>query len=231
MFKTTKKKHNVEQLEIIKRPKSVISEQFRTLRTNILFTSTDKKVKRILFTSSEPGEGKSTVSANTAVAFAQAGHKTLLIDADMRKPTQHKIFSYMNTSGLSNLIAGQAALEGVTKKTEVENLDVMTSGPVPPNPAELLGSSTMARILEVLDEHYDIIIIDTSPVLAVTDAKIIAHHVDGCLLVVNGTNTYRDKIIDAKNELEKSDAKILGVVLNELDAKDEGSNYYYYAEK
>ncbi|ULG74946.1 CpsD/CapB family tyrosine-protein kinase [Macrococcus brunensis] len=223
-----RRKANINQLEILNRPKSVISEQFRTLRTNILFTSSDNAVKRVMITSSEPGEGKSTVSANTAVAFAQAGYKTILIDADMRKPTQHKIFSDTNAMGLSNLIAGQAKLADVLKQTEVEKLHLITSGPVPPNPAELIGSKVMEDLLNHLDQEYDVIVIDTAPVLAVTDSKIIANLVDGSLLVVNANHGHRDKVISAKNELEKSEAHILGVVLNELDVNEAGSDYYYY---
>ncbi|TDM14914.1 CpsD/CapB family tyrosine-protein kinase [Macrococcus bovicus] len=224
------KSKEINQLEIMNRPKSVISEQFRTLRTNILFTSSDKAIKRVMITSSEPEEGKSTVSANVAVAFAQAGYKTILIDADMRKPTQHKIFSYTNTSGLSNLIAGQADLSSVIKVTEIENLSLITSGPVPPNPAELLGSKVKQNLLETLEQTFDIIIIDTAPVLAVTDSKIISNLVDGTLLVINATRNHRDKVISAKTELDKNRANILGVVLNKLDKEEEGSNYYYYAE-
>ncbi len=225
-----KRKNVINQLEVMNRPKSVISEQFRTLRTNILFTSSDKEIKRVMITSSEPGEGKSTVTANTATAFAQAGYKTVVIDADMRKPTQHKIFGVNNVIGLSTVISGQGELEQAIKPTEVENLHLITSGAVPPNPSELLGSLVMEDLLETLDQAYDIVIIDTAPILAVTDSKIVANLVDGSLLVVNANNRHREKVVDAKTELEKSEAKILGVVLNELDVKEEGSNYYYYAQ-
>ncbi|UTH13603.1 CpsD/CapB family tyrosine-protein kinase [Macrococcus equipercicus] len=225
-----KKKSAINQLEVMNRPKSVISEQFRTLRTNILFTSSDREIKRVMITSSEPGEGKSTVTANTATAFAQAGYRTLVLDADMRKPTQHKIFELSNAIGLSNLIAGQVELEAAIKQTEVNKLDLITSGPIPPNPSELIGSTAMELLLNKLDQVYDIIIIDTAPVLAVTDSKIVANLVDGSLLVVNANHRHREKVIAAKAELEKSEAKILGVVLNELDVKEEGSNYYYYAQ-
>lgn len=229
MFK--KKKKKINQLEIVNRPKSVISEQFRTLRTNILFTSSDVAIKRLMITSSEPGEGKSTVSANTAAAFAQAGYKTLLIDGDMRKPTQHKIFGYPNAIGLSTLIAGQTEITTAVHVTEVENLSLLTSGPVPPNPAELLSSLAMENLLDKLGEFFDVIILDTPPVLAVTDSKIVANLVDGSLLVVNAERTHRDKVIDAKAQLDKSDTKILGVVLNDLSVKEEGRDYYYYGIK
>ncbi|ULG72695.1 CpsD/CapB family tyrosine-protein kinase [Macrococcus brunensis] len=230
MFKKNKNK-KISQLEVSNRPKSIISEQFRTLRTNILFTSSDKKLSKIMITSSEPGEGKSTVSANVAIAFAQAGYKTILIDADMRKPTQHKIFSLTNSAGLSNLIAGRMGLNDVLKDTGIENLHLLTSGPVPPNPAELLGSMSMLKNINELEKITDMIIIDISPVLAVTDSKIIGNIVDGCLLVVNAQRASKEKVITAKNELLKSECNILGVALNELSNNDSDSNYYYYGEK
>ncbi len=230
MFKR-KKREAINALEIINRPKSVISEQFRTLRTNIQFTSADVDIKRLLITSSEQSEGKSTVSANLAASFAQAGHRTLLIDGDMRKPTQHKIFGTLNVKGLSNLIAGQVAMDSAVTETAQEHLYLLTAGPVPPNPAELLGSGAMEQLMDQLEDMYDIIILDTPPVLAVADAKIVSHLVDGTLLVVNSKKTHREKVIDAKAELEKSTSRVLGVVINDLDKKEDGDYYYYYGEK
>lgn len=231
MFKKKRRKTNIDQLEIINRPKSVISEQIRTLRTNILFTSADVKIKKMLVTSSEQGEGKSTISANLAASFAQAGYRTLLVDADLRKPTQHKIFEQMNVKGLSNLIAGQVLLEETINPNVLPGLDLLTSGPVPPNPAELLGSLAMEDLLIKLSEMYDLVLLDTPPVLAVADSQILGNLVDGSLLVVNSKMTHRDKVIDAKNQLDKSSSKTLGIVLNDLDKKDDGDYYYYYGEK
>lgn len=228
MFKKKRRKTNIDQLEIVNRPKSVISEQIRTLRTNILFTSADVKIKKMLVTSSEQGEGKSTISANLAASFAQAGYRTLLVDADLRKPTQHKIFEQMNVKGLSNLIAGQVSLEDTIKINVQPGLDLITSGPVPPNPAELLGSLAMEDLLIKLTGMYDLVLLDTPPVLAVADSQILGNLVDGSLLVVNSRITHRDKVVDAKNQLDKSSSKTLGIVLNDLDKKDDGDYYYYY---
>lgn len=231
MLKRKRRKNNINQLEIVNRPKSVISEQIRTLRTNILFTSADVKIKKMLVTSSEQGEGKSTISANLAASFAQAGYRTLLVDADLRKPTQHKIFEQMNVKGLSNLIAGQVLLEETINPNVLPGLDLLTSGPVPPNPAELLGSLAMEDLLIKLSEMYDLVLLDTPPVLAVADSQILGNLVDGSLLVVNSKLTHRDKVVDAKNQLDKSSSKTLGIVLNDLDKKDDGDYYYYYGEK
>ena len=231
MFKKKRRKTNIDQLEIVNRPKSVISEQIRTLRTNILFTSADVKIKKMLVTSSEQGEGKSTISANLAASFAQAGYRTLLVDADLRKPTQHKIFEQMNVKGLSNLIAGQVLLEETINVNVLPGLDLLTSGPVPPNPAELLGSLAMEDLLIKLSEMYDLVLLDTPPVLAVADSQILGNLVDGSLLVVNSKLTHRDKVVDAKNQMDKSSSKTLGIVLNDLDKKDDGDYYYYYGEK
>jgi len=230
MFKKKRRKNNIDQLEIVNRPKSVISEQIRTLRTNILFTSADVKIKKMLVTSSEQGEGKSTISANLAASFAQAGYRTLLVDADLRKPTQHKIFEQRNVKGLSNLIAGQVLLEETINPNVLPGLDLLTSGPVPPNPAELLGSLAMEDLLIKLSEMYDLVLLDTPPVLAVADSQILGNLVDGSLLVVNSKFTHREKVVDAKNQLDKSSSKTLGIVLNDLDKKDDGEYYYYYGE-
>ncbi|WP_414047248.1 CpsD/CapB family tyrosine-protein kinase [Macrococcus equi] len=219
-----------EYLEVRNSPKSVVSEQFRTLRSNILFTSADVEIKRLMITSSEQGEGKSTVSSNLALAFSQAGYRTLLIDADLRRPTQHKLFQEINNKGLSNVIAGQIAFNDAVHKDIAPYLDLLTSGPIPPNPSELLGSGAMVNLVQSLNEHYDFIIFDAPPVLAVTDAQVIGNLVNGSLLVVNSRNTHRDKVIDSKTQLEKSSAKVLGVVLNELDKKEDGEYYYYYGE-
>lgn len=225
-----KNQGTINQLEILHRPKSIISEQIRTLRTNILFTPSDVKIKRLLITSSEQGEGKSTVSANLAVSFAQAGYKTLLIDADLRRPSQHRIMEVPNVKGLSNILAGQISEKDAVVETPVSSLHFITSGPIPPNPAELVGSATMAQTLSLLEGMYDMIILDAPPVLAVADAQILSDKVDGTLLVVNSRKAHKEKVIEANEQLKKTAAKTLGVVLNDIDKKEAGNYYYYYGE-
>ncbi|PAD67847.1 capsular biosynthesis protein [Bacillus sp. 7586-K] len=207
-------------------PKSPIAEQFRTIRTNIQFSSVDKELQTIIVTSSGPGEGKSTNTANLAVVFAQQGKRVLLIDADLRKPTVHYTFRTENHVGLSNVLTRQLTLEEAVSTTAQEKLWVLSSGPIPPNPSELLGSKNMQVLLEQAKEEYDVIVIDTPPVLAVTDAQILANLADGVVLVVSSGKTERDSAKKAKELLESAQAKILGVVLN--NKKAEESHYYYY---
>jgi protein-tyrosine kinase len=206
--------------------KSPISEQYRTIRTNIQFSSVDREYHSIMVTSSGPGEGKSTTAANLAAVFAQQGKKVLLVDADMRKPTVHYTFRLNNHIGLTNLLTNQATLETAVRETEQENLYVMPSGPIPPNPAELLGSRAMGEFLVNANEMFDLVLFDTPPVLAVTDAQVLANQCDGVVLVVSSGKTENEMAIKAKELLNNAKAKILGVVLNNKEQKD--SQYYYY---
>lgn len=229
MFK--KKKKNViqkaaRQLITVASPKSIISEQFRTVRTNLSFSLPDDELKTLFFTSASPSEGKSTVSANTAVTFAQTGKKVLFIDADMRKPTVHYTFQLPNAAGLSTVLTNQIEVDEVIRETDIENLSVITSGPVPPNPSELLGSKTMQKLIEQLTINFDLIVFDAPPTLSVTDAQILSNTMDGTVLVVDAGSTEKETILKAKELLEQSDAKILGVVLNNYKASD-GDHYYY----
>ncbi|SFF58831.1 capsular exopolysaccharide family [Halobacillus alkaliphilus] len=207
-------------------PKSPISEQYRTIRTNLQFASVDKELETMIVTSAGPSEGKSLTTANVAVVFAQQGKKVLLVDADLRKPTVHYTFRADNTSGLSNYLVRNRSLKELAKESRIENLDLLPSGPIPPNPSELLGSTMMEKLIEEAKEHYDIIIFDTPPVLAVADSQVLSKFVDGALLVVRSKQTEQEAAGKAKEQLEQSRANILGVVLNDMDAKD--SNYYYY---
>lgn len=210
-------------------PKSPISEQYRTIRTNIQFSSVDKDVHSMLVTSSGPGEGKSTTAANMAVVFAQQGKKVLFIDADLRKPTVHYTFNLTNTFGLTNVLTKQAELKDTVASTDEKNLYVLPSGPIPPNPAELLGSKAMDELMETLKNQYDIVLFDTPPLLAVTDAQILANRCDGTVLVVSSGKTEIEQATKAKEMLVAVNATILGTVLNNKKANE--NLYYYYGEK
>lgn len=220
-----KTRHLITQLN----PRSPISEQYRTLRTNLDFSSVDQELQSILITSSNMSEGKSITAANLAIVYAQQGKKVLLVDADLRKPTVHYTFRLDNLSGLTNILVGDISLEEVTQLTSVEGLDVISSGPIPPNPSELLSSKRMKSFLDEAKKLYDMIIFDTPPVLAVTDAQILGNIVDGSLLVIRSEQTEYEEAIKAKSALEPAKAKLLGVVLNDLD-KGKTDYYYYYGE-
>lgn len=208
-------------------PKSVSSEQYRTIRTNIQFSAVDSAIQTMIVTSSGPGEGKSTTASNMAIVFAQSGKRTLLVDADMRKPTAHYTFNVLNTHGLTNLLTKQNSLDEAIQGTDVNKLDILTSGPVPPNPSELLGSRGMDAFLESVKEEYDIVIFDTPPVLAVTDAQILANRCDGAILVIRSQVADKEKALKAKELLQSANARILGAVLNDKKM-DTGDDYYYY---
>ena len=232
MFKK-KRKHvdqkTARQLITVATPKSIISEQFRTIRTNLTFSLPDENLNTLFFTSASPSEGKSTVSANTAVTFAQAGKKVLFVDADMRKPTVHYTFRLPNAAGLSTVLTNQITVEEVIRETDIDNLYVITSGPIPPNPSELLGSKTMTYLIEKLKEDFDLIVFDAPPTLSVTDAQILSNEMDGTVLVIDSGYTEKEAITKAKELLDQADAKILGVVLNNY-TNSSGGYYEYYGE-
>jgi len=209
-------------------PKSIVSEQFRTIRTNVNFSMPDKDIKTLLITSTSPGEGKSTCAANVAIVFAQEGKKVLLIDADMRKPTMHYTFHTTNSTGLSNLLTRKWGLQDVLVHTEIEGLDLVTCGPIPPNPAELLGSNTMETLIEEFSNNYDIIIFDAPPLLSVADAQILANICDGTILVLSAGRTEKASVVKAKEALVSSNAKILGTVLNNFVLEKDHYYYQYY---
>ncbi|QFT90867.1 Tyrosine-protein kinase YwqD [Bacillus sp. THAF10] len=213
-----------------KLPKSPISEQYRTIRTNIQFSAVDQKLRSIMVTSSGPSEGKSTTASNMAVVFAQQGKKVLFIDADMRKPTAHYTFQQNNVKGLTTFLTRQTTFTESINPTRIDNLDIMTSGPIPPNPAELLSSKAMEDMLAAAYVQYDMLIFDTPPVLAVTDAQILANQCEGTLLVVASGSTDKESAIKAKELLDSAKAKLLGVVLNGRKKQD-GALYYYYGGK
>ncbi len=210
--------------------RSPITEQYRTLRTNLQFSAIDHPLDSILVTSTNPGEGKSITVANLAIVYAQAGKKVLLIDADLRKPTVHYTFRLNNLRGLSNVLIGDNALEESISTSSVDNLDVMSSGPIPPNPAELLGSKKMLAMLEHAKTLYDMVIIDSPPTLAVTDSQILSQIVDGTLLVIRSKQTEYEGAIKAAEALKQGNGRILGTVLNDTEKTAENSYYYYGAE-
>jgi len=207
--------------------KSPIAEAYRTLRTNLQFSKSEGKLKTIMFTSAGPGEGKSTTVANTAVALAQSGKKVILMDCDLRKPVQHKIFGKKNR-GLTNVLVEEVKIEDFLQKTEIENLRILTGGPIPPNPSELLGSNKMQEVLDYLKSQADYLIIDVPPVVAVTDACVLAAKVDGITLVVNFGTIRPEMAQKAKNLLLKANGHVLGVIINRVEIEEEDSYYYYY---
>lgn len=234
-----------EKLFTLKNPKSFASEAFRTLRTNIQFANIDKDVKTIVVTSSDPREGKTTVSCNLAVSIAQTDKRVLLVDCDMRKPRIHKVFGISNSVGLTGILMGEKKIEDVAyKDKEKETVDgrekeskgflsVVTSGPIPPNPAELLGSTRMKEFLKSMRELFDIIILDSPPVNAVTDSAILSTIADATILVVESGETDIGAAVNAKELLEKVDANLIGVVLNKVPTKGVGNygyGYYQYGD-
>ncbi|HLS10215.1 CpsD/CapB family tyrosine-protein kinase [Lentibacillus sp.] len=220
--KNSKMRHLITNLN----PRSPVSEQYRTVRTNIQFSSVDNLLQAILVTSAGPGDGKSMTTANLAVVYAQQGKRVLLIDADMRKPTMHYTFRLDNLKGLSNVLVGESPLTETIAPSDVDNLDVLSCGPIPPNPSELLASEKMARTIEEARNIYDVILFDTPPVLAVTDAQVLANLCDGSLLVARSKQTEYEAAQNAIQALQAGNTKILGTILNDMTKKE--SNYYYY---
>lgn len=237
MFNLKKKKKKSTRTfnSILKNPIFRVVEAYKTLRTNILFSvpAVEGRSRRFMFTSANPGEGKSTTSANTAITFAQQTDvKVVLIDADLRKSTAHRYFGLSSKKGLSNFLAGQNSLEDCIQKVPgMENLYLIASGVVPPNPAELLAGKQMDVLFESLDKMFDVVIIDTPPVNVVSDALSICRFADGVTLVATDNKTSYTELQDAVKQLKIADAKILGIVLNRARtsnyrSRQKYSNYY-----
>lgn len=210
--------------------KNPVTEQFRTLRTNIDFVSvTKEKFKTLLISSALPSEGKSTISANLAVVYAQQGKKVLLVNADLRRPTVATTFNITTDYGLTNYLADDDnKIDSIIQQTNIENLDVIISGPIPPNPAELLGSKRMAELIMRLKEAYDIVLFDVPPFLIVTDAQVLLGKVDGVVLVVNGGKTTQSALQRTNEILKISNAPVIGFVYNDQNGNDGESSGYGY---
>jgi capsular exopolysaccharide synthesis family protein len=218
-----------QELVVKNNPKSPISEAYRTLRTNLRFLSPDEPLQTISMTSSAPSEGKSITIANLAVSMAQDGQKVIIVDTDLRKPMQHRFFKMTNFSGLSNILTGEIELEEGLRETGIEGLKIITSGTMPPNPSELLGSKRMEEVINKLEEEADYILVDSPPVIAVSDPIILSNKVDGVILVVASQETEEEALVKAKDMLEKVQANIIGTVLTKYPVQ-EASGYYsgYY---
>jgi capsular exopolysaccharide synthesis family protein len=203
------------------------SESFRNVRTNLLFSSAQEGSRSIVITSTGPGEGKTVVATNLAVALAQAGQRVLLVDADMRKPRVHTVFDRSQEPGLSNVLVGDAKSSAAIHVSEVSGLWVMPAGLQPPNPAELLGSKRFKDFLVSLSPHFDWVLIDSPPVMAVTDSSVVAHLATGVLFVVGAEMTSRHAAQTAIEQLEQARGKFIGAVLNRVDLQH---NSYYYSQ-
>lgn len=211
-----------------KKPKSVAAEAYRSLRTNIQYSSFDNKYQTLVVTSANPGEGKITVAGNLALALAQGESKVLLVDCDMRRPSIHKTFKISNTYGISDLLVGNKKLESVANKYN-DNLSIVPAGKIPPNPAEMLASKAMTAFLEEMKNYFDYIVLDTPPLQAVTDAQVLSTKVDGSLIVVRAGVTKKDAVHNAVSIIKKVKGNIIGTVLNVAETKND--KYYYYGDE
>jgi len=208
-------------------PRSPISEAYRTLRTNLDFASLDQALKTLVVTSAGVGEGKSTTMANLAVVSAQAGRKVVLVDADLRRPALHQVFGLSNDTGLTTVMRDEGALSSPPlQESGVEGLYLLTSGPLPPNPADLMGSRRMEEVIAAIAEGADQIFFDTPPVVAVTDAAVLATKVDGVLLVISAGKTRREHARTAVQRLEQINARVVGTVLTNVQMGVSFSGYY-----
>ncbi len=217
-------KNTISQLIAIRDPRSPAAEAYRALRTNIQFSSLDRTLHTLLATSTAPDEGKSTTIANLAVTMAQAEQRVILVDCDLRRPSLHSVFGVPNEHGLTSMMLQES--ENIPlQPTEVPGLLLLPSGPPPPRPADILGSKRMEAVIAALREQADIVLFDTPPVNAVTDAAVLATKVDGVLLIFRSGTTRRDRAREARRLLDKVNANIVGVVLTDVKG---GDGYGYY---
>lgn len=226
---TRKRKKEAKRLVVNLASQAEIADQFRTIRTNVQFAAIERDIHSIVITSAVPGEGKSTVSANLAAVFAQQGKKVLLADMDLRRPTVHRVFSVPNFVGLTSILQKKISIEDAVIETNIENLTLLTSGPIPPSPSDVLSSKAMKNLLNELKEKYELIIYDTPPLLSVSDAEIISEQCDGVILVISTGRTELEQVKKAKKKLMATKVKIFGAVLNNV--KKEKKDYYYNYSK
>jgi len=203
-------------------------EAYRALRTNIQFCGIDKKIKSVAITSVNPGEGKTTTSINLAVSMANAGMKALLVDTDMRKPMTSKHIGSDSNKGLTNLISGYSTLDDIISTTNIPDLYFVACGPKPPNPAELVGTTAFREFVNTVSERFDIVIFDTPPLGSVIDCALISALADGTLLVIKSKTINYRNARRVKEQLEKANARLLGVVLNKVEKSDYRNYYNYY---
>jgi capsular exopolysaccharide synthesis family protein len=215
-------------LYIFRHPKSQIAEHSRIIRTNLLFMLPEKKLQTILITSPSPQEGKTTVAINLGITMAASGSRIILVDSDMRRPRLHKTFGIPHESGLSSYLIGASAMTDIVKRTEVDNLDVIPCGPMPPNPSEILHTVNFKEFLKEIKTLYDAIIFDSPPILAVADAQIISASTDGTILVAKAGGTTRESLVNSKQRVEGVSGSVLGCIMNDLDLESRMYRYYYY---
>ena len=223
--------HNGAQLITAVHPKSPISEQFRTLRTNINFMAIDHPIKTLALTSANVSEGKSTVTDNLAIVWAQTGQKVLLVDADLRRSTLHRTFNLDNREGLTTILTSHARtvdLNKIIQQSGIDNLSLLPSGPTPPNPAELLNSQRMKDFLKAARERYDMVIVDVPPMLEVTDTQVISHDLDAVVLVVKQGQTQKLGAKRAVELLKMAHANLLGYVMNDITSGGNAGYGYGY---
>ena len=216
----------MDKLVVYHQPKNPVSEVYRTIRTNIQFSAVEKEIRTLTVTSATEGEGKTTTIANLAITLAQQENKVLIIDADLRRPKVHKVFDVENDQGLTEILVNKVDAKSLIKETFVENLSVLPTGVLPPNPAELLGSKGLVKLIEEFKETYDYVLIDVPPVNLVADGLLIANLMDGVLLVCSSGLVPVEEAKRAKELLVQAKARVLGVILNNVPM--ETTNYYYY---
>jgi capsular exopolysaccharide synthesis family protein len=215
-------------LIVHRNPKSQVAESCRAIRTNLLFASPDQVMKRILVTSAGPREGKTTSAVSLAITMAQSGSRVVLVDTDMRRPRMHKVFQLTGGEGITSVLLGAVELDDVVKATEVPGLSLLTCGPTPPNPAEVCQSDRFKSLLDELNSRYDRVILDSPPVMVVTDAAVLSTQVDGVMLVARTGLTRKMDLREASRQLQDVGANLLGCVLNDMDLDKRRYGYYRY---